>query len=137
MGRPLRILVVDDYPEDRELTLQQLRRHLIANPIEAVESGEECLARLRDADRPAIDLILLDARLPRMSGDEVTAAIRDDPGLAHVRVIMLTNLAPGRTAAGTPRGPDGLLDKPLQPNSLFRALKRIGSYDVVIESRDE
>lgn len=136
MSRPLRILIVDDYPEDRELSLQQLRRHLIVNPLEAVESGEECLARLRDDSKPPIDVVLLDSRLPRLTGEQVTATIKGDPALAHVRVIMLTNLAPSRASAPGPDGPDGLMEKPLQPNALFRALRKIGGYEVVISAKD-
>lgn len=136
MGRPLRILVVDDYPEDRELTLQQLRRHLIANPIEAVDTGEACMERLRDGSQPPIDLVLLDARLPRLTGEEVTAAIKQEPALSAVRVVMLTNLAPTRASAAGPDAPDGILEKPLQPDALFRALRKIGGCDVFITLRD-
>lgn len=130
MGGLLRILVVDDHPEDRELTLQQLRRHLVSNPIETVESGEECLQRLRDGTRPPIDLVLLDARLPRMTGEQTTAAIKGDPTLARVRVVLLTNLAPNRS--NDVAAPDGVMEKPLQVGTLFRALRRIGGYEVRI-----
>lgn len=136
MGGMLRILVVDDHPEDRELTLQQLRRHLVTNPIETAESGEECLDRVRDTARPPIDLVLLDARLPRMNGEQTTAAIKGDPALARIRVILLTNLAPTRSAAAG-AAPDGVLEKPLQVAALFRALRRAGGCEVQIVATDD
>jgi two-component system, chemotaxis family, response regulator Rcp1 len=137
MGRPLRILIVDDYPEDRELTVQQLRRHLIANPLESVETGEDCLTRLRDGSKPHIDLVLLDSRLPRMDGEQVTAAIRQDANLRDVCVVMLTNLAPTRATADGPDAPDAVMEKPLQPAALFRTLRRIGGFEVMVTTRDD
>jgi len=135
MGGLLRILVVDDLPEDRDLTQQQLRRHLVTNPVETADSGEECLQRLRDAAQPRIDLVFLDARLPRMTGPQVTEAIKGDPALSHVRVLLLTNLAPSRPTTDT-SAPDAVLEKPLQVAALFRALRRIGGYEVQILATD-
>jgi CheY-like chemotaxis protein len=134
MGAPLRVLVVDDRPEDWELTVQQLRRHLVSNPLETAETGEECMKRLLDASLPRIDLVLLDAKLPRMSGQQVIDAIKGDPALAHVRVVLLTNLAPARHTAAA--APDAVLEKPLQVAALFRALRRLGGCEVQIVACD-
>jgi len=85
-----RILVVDDTPFNRQL-LARLLRGLGHEPVE-VEDGREALERLRDAEAPPIDVILLDIVMPEMDGYEVLAALRDDPALRHLPVIVITGV---------------------------------------------
>jgi adenylate cyclase len=89
-GLPGRILVVDDTPFNRQL-LSRLLRGLGHEPVEA-EDGRKALERLRDAAAPAIDVILLDIVMPEMDGYEVLAALRDDPALRHLPVIVITGV---------------------------------------------
>src|SRR4051812_34059509 len=87
---PGRILVVDDTPFNRQL-LARLLRGLGHEPVEA-EDGRQALDRLRDPDAPGIDVILLDIVMPEMDGYEVLAALRDDPALRHLPVIVITGV---------------------------------------------
>ena len=87
---PGRILVVDDTPFNRQL-LARLLRGLGHEPVEA-EDGRQALARLRDVAAPPIDVILLDIVMPEMDGYEVLAALRDDPALRHLPVIVITGV---------------------------------------------
>jgi PAS domain S-box-containing protein len=85
---PLRILIIDDCPEDREL----YRRLLSDDPVQGyefveTESGEEGLT-LCSAQRP--DCVLLDYRLPDLEGLEVLASLRSVDGFVPVPVVMLT-----------------------------------------------
>ncbi len=89
-GLPGRILVVDDTPFNRQL-LARLLRGLGHEPVEA-EDGRQALDRLRDADAPPIDVILLDILMPEMDGYEVLAALRDDPALRHLPVIVISGV---------------------------------------------
>ena len=85
MSDAVEILLVDDSPEDVELTIRALRRHKIANDIEVVEDGAEALDFLfcrgaykeRKFPHPP-KLILLDLKLPKVDGLEVLRAMRAD-----------------------------------------------------------
>jgi adenylate cyclase len=85
-----RILVVDDTPFNRQL-LARLLRGLGHEPVEAGD-GRQALERLRDVEALPIDVILLDIVMPEMDGYEVLAALRDDPALRHLPVIVITGV---------------------------------------------
>jgi len=89
-GLPGRILVVDDTPFNRQL-LARLLRGLGHEPVEA-EDGRQALERLRDAAAAPIDVILLDILMPEMDGYEVLAALRDDPALRQLPVIVISGV---------------------------------------------
>ena len=89
-GLPGRVLVVDDTAFNRQL-LARLLRGLGHEPVEA-EDGRQALARLRDPDEPPIDVILLDIVMPEMDGYQVLAALRDDPALRHLPVIVISGV---------------------------------------------
>jgi CheY-like chemotaxis protein len=92
--KPIQVLLVEDNPADVRLTQEVLKDGRILTQLNVVNDGVEameCLRRQGDyADLPETDLILLDLNLPRMDGREVLAAIREDPDLTHLPVIVLT-----------------------------------------------
>jgi adenylate cyclase len=88
--QPGRILVVDDTAFNRQLLARLLTR-IGHEPVEA-ENGRLALDRLRDASQPPIDVILLDIVMPVMDGYETLAALRDDPALRHLPVIVITGV---------------------------------------------
>ena len=92
------ILLVEDSEDDILLLERALRNARLANPLKVVKDGEEAIKYLSGdsayADRtryPFPFLILLDLRLPRLSGFEVLAWIRDQPDFAELIVVVLTN----------------------------------------------
>src|SRR5690349_12721284 len=87
---PGRVLVVDDTPFNRQL-LARLLRGLGHEPVEA-GNGREALDRLREADAPPIDVILLDIVMPEMDGYETLAALAADPALRNVPVIVISGV---------------------------------------------
>ena len=94
-GEPIEILLVEDNPDDADLTIGALREGKVRNRISHVEDGEEALVFLRQqgqhAQAPRPDLILLDLRLPRISGQEVLAEIKQDPNLRRIPVVIMTS----------------------------------------------
>jgi len=87
---PGRILVVDDTAFNRQL-LARLLKGLGHEPVEAGD-GRAALERLRQADAPPIDVILLDILMPVMDGYETLAALAADPALRHLPVIVITGV---------------------------------------------
>jgi chemotaxis family two-component system response regulator Rcp1 len=97
VSEPIRILLVEDSPGDVVLTAEALREARVANELHVARDGDEALRFLRrqgeHAGAPRPDLVLLDLNLPRVHGKEVLAAMRADPELAGIPVVVLTTSA--------------------------------------------
>ncbi len=93
--KPIEILLVEDNPGDVRLTMEALKESKIHNMLRVVEDGIEAILFLRKqgkyASMPQPDLILLDLKLPRKSGDEVLAEIKSDKDLKRIPVVILTS----------------------------------------------
>ena len=93
-SKPIEILLVEDSPGDVRLTKESLGEAKVHNNMIVASDGVEAMACLRregqyaNASRP--DLILLDLNLPRMNGFEVLDAIKEDPDLKRIPVVILT-----------------------------------------------
>ena len=91
---PIEVLLVEDDPGDVLMTQEAFEEDKVRNKLNVVQDGEEALAYLRregphaDAARP--DLILLDLNLPRVDGRQVLQAIKEDPELRRIPVVVLT-----------------------------------------------
>ncbi|MBI1878172.1 MAG: response regulator [Chloroflexi bacterium] len=94
MVKPIEILLVEDNPGDADLAQETLEESKVLNNLHVVSDGVEALAFLRQegayAEMPRPDLILLDLNLPKKSGHEVLAEIKQDPGLSRIPVVILT-----------------------------------------------
>jgi CheY-like chemotaxis protein len=91
-----RIVLADDDPDDRLIAADAFREGKVANALDLVCDGAELLEYLerrgRYADRAAglPGLILLDLNMPRMDGREALAAIKANPDLRRIPVVVLT-----------------------------------------------
>jgi CheY-like chemotaxis protein len=92
--QPLSVLLVEDDPGDVVIAREALAAGRLSTDLQVVTDGVEAISYLRrtegyaDATRP--DLILLDLNLPRKSGHEVLAEIKQDPELRRIPVVVLT-----------------------------------------------
>ena len=95
--RSVEILLVEDNPDDVDLTIEAFKESGSTSHLHVVEDGVEALAFLRrqgaytSAPRP--DLILLDLNLPKKSGHEVLKEVKADPGLRQIPIVVLTTSA--------------------------------------------
>ena len=92
--RPIEVLLVEDDPGDVMMTREAFHDYKLHNELHVVSDGAEAMAFLRQegeyAGRPRPDLVLLDLNLPRMDGRQVLEAIKSDPELASIPVVVLT-----------------------------------------------
>ena len=132
-----RILVVDDEPLIAKTLVDLLALHRFPAAVTAA-SGEEALEVLA---REACDLVILDVRLPGISGFETCARIREAHG-PSLPIIMLTAVGdPAAVRQGHEVGADDFLTKPVDTPSLVlkvRAFLRFkGAHDEVVRAREE
>jgi CheY-like chemotaxis protein len=92
--RQIEVLLVEDDPGDVMMTREAFQDYKLRNQLHVVSDGAEAMAFLRQegeyAGRPRPDLVLLDLNLPRMDGRQVLEAIKSDPELASIPVVVLT-----------------------------------------------
>jgi class 3 adenylate cyclase/CheY-like chemotaxis protein len=131
-----RILVVDDAPANVKLLEDLLGFQ--GYEVEAATSGEEALAAIRERSP---DLVLLDVLMPGLSGYDVCRAIRADPRLAMLPVVMVTALEDREERVkGIEAGADDFLSKPVNPPELLarvRSLLRIRSLYETVQRQAE
>jgi CheY-like chemotaxis protein len=135
----MRILLVEDDPRDVELTLGTLAEHNLANEVTTVRDGQEALDYLlrrgayaaRPPGNPVV--VLLDLKLPKVDGLEVLAAIRADPSLRRIPVVVLTSSREERDIVESYRlGVNGYVVKPVEFAEFSRAVERLGLFWAVI-----
>jgi CheY-like chemotaxis protein len=127
-GREMRVLLVEDNPADVRLVEESLRgsRHTIH--VDVASDGEEALEMLRRQElRP--DLVLLDLQLPRMDGTEVLAAVKGDPELRRIPVVMLTTSAAEQDVLRCyDLGANGYLTKPADLDEFAHLVSAIEAF---------
>jgi two-component system, OmpR family, alkaline phosphatase synthesis response regulator PhoP len=108
------ILVVEDDTDIAALIAHYLER--AGHRVETLASGSDVLPRLR---RQAADLVILDLMLPGLDGMVVCQAMRADPAIAHIPVIMLTARSDeSDRISGLELGADDYVTKPFSPKEL-------------------
>jgi len=134
-----RILLVEDNPNDVELTLEALAEHNLANFVVVARDGEEALDYLfyrgtfagRPAGNPVV--ILLDLKLPKVSGHEVLRAIRADNKLKMIPVVILTSSREEQDLIeGYRNGVNAYVVKPVDFSDFLEAMKSLGVFWAVI-----
>jgi len=130
------ILLVEDDPNDVELTLHALRRHHLANRVDVVRDGAEALdflfctgayAHRQIGDSPK--LILLDLKLPRVDGFEVLQQIKTDLRTRTIPVVVLTSSAEECDIVESYQlGVNSYIVKPVDYAQFVEAVRQIGFY---------
>ena len=121
--RPLKILVVEDYSDAREMYVEFFR----AQGFEAL-GAKEGMEALRLARQHRPDVVVLDVALPQMNGYAVLQKIRADPELENTPVLMLSaSVGDEYVMKARETGANAALTKPLLPDELLEAIREVAS----------
>ena len=118
----VRILVVDDEPDIRMVVSKILKKR--GYDVELCESAEEALEKLRSGEAP--DMIILDLMMPGMSGIEACRAIKSDPLLKDIPVVILTVMVePESREESMEAGAEAHVDKPINMAKLYSTIEAL------------
>jgi CheY-like chemotaxis protein len=122
------ILLVEDDPADVELTLRALKANNLANHIHVARDGAEALDFLRTTKQPP-KVVLLDLKLPKVSGIEVLREIRRDPRNKLIPVVVMTSSREEPdVAACYALGVNSYIVKPVEFEAFAKAVAEVGLY---------
>ena len=140
MVREEAILLVEDDPDDRELTCRALKKNNLCNELVVAHDGEQALDYLfgtgayegRDASVTP-QVILLDLGLPKMSGFEVLERIRSDERTSRLPVVILTSSAEEQACVESySRGANSCVRKPVDFLEFHAAVQQLGMYWMIL-----
>ncbi len=127
------ILLVEDNPDDLDLTLRAFKKNNIVNKIVIARDGEEALEHLfgPKAIKPA--LIILDLKLPKVDGLEVLRQIRSDPKTKLYPVVVLTSSTEyNDLKAAYESGTNSYIKKPVNFEEFMEAVHKLGMYWLIL-----
>ena len=130
------ILMADDDEDDCMLAREALAESRLANDLHFVQDGEELMDYLyrrgkyaQESNSPRPGLILLDLNMPRKDGREALRAIKVDPNLRQIPVVVLTtSKAEEDIYLSYELGANSFITKPVTFASLVEVMKTIGKY---------
>lgn len=142
IGRPMEILLVEDSLIDARLTIAALRKgglkHRLTLTRDGAEATEFLFRRGRFALAPRPDLILLDVVLPKKSGLEVLAEVREDSDLKKIPVVVLTAAEDDDTRDQcTNHGVEHYIRKPVNLDKFLEVVKKLKHHwhhDLILPS---
>src|SRR5450830_21031 len=136
----IEILLVEDNPYDAELSLRALHKKKLANTVEWVQDGADALdfifgkgAFAHRQHAEPLKLILLDIKLPKVSGIDVLRKIKSDPATRSIPVVMLTSLAEGQDLSECYQlGVNSYIVKPVNFESFQEEVEKAGFYWMLV-----
>ena len=127
------LLLVEDNPSDEELTLRSLKKHNIVNEVVVARDGVEAVEYLLDDSKQLPDLVLLDLKLPRLSGLEVLQRIRNEERTKMLPVVVLTSSSQDEDIVSSYRmGANSYVRKPVRFSDFSEAVRQLGVYWLLI-----
>lgn len=135
MSQLKRILLVEDDARDVELTLLALGEYKLANKVDVVNDGEQaldyllCRGSFANRQTPPPAVVLLDLKMPKVDGLQVLRAIRADPDLRLMPVVILTSSREERDLVeGYSLGVNAYVVKPVDFHQFLDAIRQIGIF---------
>ena len=133
---PVNILLVEDNPNDVEITRRALEKGRVRNELTVARDGQEALDILfgnGNSGVPRPGLILLDLNLPKVDGREVLEKIKADPKLKRIPVIVLTVSTSEEDVMRTyDLGVNTFITKPVRFDDFMKVVMTIKEYWILI-----
>lgn len=135
--KPVDIFLVEDNPNDVELTLRAFKKAQVHNEIVVARDGQEALDYLQscltDPEKRLPGIVLLDLNLPRVSGHEVLKAMKADPNLARIPVVVLTASTREQDVLRSyDLGVSTFISKPVEFEAFMKVVATIQDYWIII-----
>ncbi|MGA7595159.1 MAG: response regulator [Gallionella sp.] len=134
--KPKIILLVEDNPDDEELTLRAFRKNNILNEVIVARDGQQAIDYFfgpDSADNPVPAVVLLDLNLPMIGGLEVLRRIRVDQRTNLQPVVILTSSKEDQDIVSSYRlGANSYIRKPVDFNKFIEAIRQLGLYWLVL-----
>lgn len=134
-----RILLVEDNPNDAELTMEALAEHNLANGVQWVKDGEEaldyiyCRGKFDGQTCNDLAVILLDLKLPKVDGLEVLRTVKADTRLRCVPVVVLTSSREERDLVESYKlGVNAYVVKPVDFGEFMKAVEELGIFWAIV-----
>ena len=129
------ILLVEDNPQDIELTMRTLKKHDIANKVFVVMDGEEaieflyCKGKYSERSNYLPKVIFLDIKLPKLNGLEVLKIVKSEEHLRHIPIVMLTSSVENPDIkAAYDLGANSYVVKPVDFDNFSETINSLGIY---------
>jgi two-component system response regulator len=134
------ILIVEDNPRDAELTMRALRKNNLANNVLIAEDGAEALdfffCRGRFEKRSFTNppkVVLLDLKLPKVSGLEVLRTVKSDKRTSHIPIVVVTSSREGPDMEEAYElGVNSYVVKPVDFDQFLNAMSSLGLYWLLV-----
>ena len=133
------ILFVEDSADDAVLTIRALKKSGFLNRLYHVKDGAEaidfmyCRGKYENRNKENPKLILLDLKMPKMSGTEVLAILKADPDFKCVPIVILTSSKEDPDIKKCyALGANSYITKPVESDNFFNVIKEIGMYWMVL-----
>lgn len=140
-GEPIEILLVEDSPDDADLTIRTLHKHNLHNPLHHARDGEEALAFLHGSGEagappgPLPRLVILDLKLPKVDGFEVLRAIRAHARTRLIPVVVMTSSREEQDLVRSYElGTNSYVVKPIEFGEFAQAVAQLGMYWMIQNS---
>ncbi|MCD4692867.1 MAG: response regulator [Calditrichales bacterium] len=135
------LLLVEDNPDDVELTLRVFKKHHVVNKIIVAKDGEEALDVIfqhgkenKTQRRP--DLILLDLKLPKVDGLEVLRQVKSNSKTKHIPVVVLTSSKEEKDIVESYRlGVNSYIRKPVNFENFSEIVKQLSLYWLLLNEQ--
>lgn len=127
------ILLVEDNPDDVDLTVRALKQNNLLNRVHVARDGAEAIEMLfgtaTTPPLPEPEVVLLDLNLPKISGLDVLRRIRADDRTKLLPVVVLTTSSEDRDRIESySLGANSYINKPVEFESFSKAVKQLGVY---------
>ena len=131
--KDVKVLLVEDNPDDVELTLLAFKKYNLVNKIIVAKNGEEALdiifQRKKGGKGKVPGLILLDLKLPKVDGLEVLRQVKSDPEIKLIPVVVLTSSNEDKDLVESYRlGVNSYILKPVDFEKFTEAIRQLGLY---------